>query len=55
MLFEEAERAGLRITSGLVVSDRNLRDDLEVTPDVAYETSRELRERWHGRGRLATR
>ncbi len=52
MLFEEAERAGLRITSGLVVSDRNLRDDLEVTPEVAYETSRDLRERWHGRGRL---
>ena len=52
LLFEEAERAGLRITSGLVVSDRNLRDDLEVTPDVAYETSRALRERWHGRGRL---
>jgi guanine deaminase len=52
MLFEEAEKAGLRISSGLVVSDRNLRDDLEVTPDVAYETSRDLRERWHGRGRL---
>jgi guanine deaminase len=52
ILFEEAERAGLRISSGLVVSDRNLRDDLEVTPEVAYETSRELREHWHGRGRL---
>jgi guanine deaminase len=52
ILFEEAERAGLRISSGLVVSDRNLREDLEVTPDVAYETSRALRERWHGRGRL---
>jgi guanine deaminase len=52
MLFEEAEKAGLRISSGLVVSDRNLRPDLEVTPDVAYETSRELRERWHGKGRL---
>ena len=35
-----------------MVSDRNLRDDLEVTPDEAYERSRELRERWHGRGRL---
>jgi guanine deaminase len=52
ILFEEAEEAGLRISSGLVVSDRNLRADLEVTPDVAYETSRELRERWHGKGRL---
>jgi guanine deaminase len=52
MLFEEAEKAGLRISSGLVVSDRNLREDLEVTPEVAYETSRALRDRWHGRGRL---
>ena len=51
-LFEEAEKTGLRITSGLVVSDRNLRGDLEVSPDVAYETSRALRERWHETGRL---
>ena len=51
-LFEEAERSGLRITSGLVVSDRNLRPDLEVSPETAYATSRELCDRWHGRGRL---
>jgi guanine deaminase len=51
-LFEAAESAGLRISSGLVVSDRNLREDLEVTPEKAYSTSRELRDRWHGRGRL---
>jgi guanine deaminase len=42
----------LRIASGLVVSDRNLRPDLEVTPEQAYERGRELRDRWHGRGRL---
>src|SRR3954470_21056036 len=35
-LFEEAETAGLRIASGLVISDRNLRPELEVTPDEAY-------------------
>jgi guanine deaminase len=51
-LFEEADAAGLRISSGLVVSDRNLRPDLEVTPDVAYERSRELKDRWHGHQRL---
>lgn len=51
-LFEEAERAGLRIASGLVVSDRNLRPDLEVTPERAYGDSKALRDRWHGRGRL---
>src|SRR3954451_23145305 len=51
-LFEEAEERGLRIASGLVVSDRNLRPDLEVTPEVAYRESRALIERWHRRGRL---
>jgi guanine deaminase len=51
-LFEEAERSGLRIASGLVVSDRNLRPDLHVNPDDAYEAGRELAARWHGRGRL---
>jgi guanine deaminase len=51
-LFEEAERSGLRIASGLVVSDRNLRPELHVEPDEAYEAGRELAERWHGRGRL---
>jgi guanine deaminase len=51
-LFEEAERSGLRIASGLVVSDRNLRPELHLEPDGAYEAGRELAGRWHGRGRL---
>jgi guanine deaminase len=51
-LFEEAERSGLRIASGLVVSDRNLRPELHVEPDEAYEAGRELAQRWNGRGRL---
>jgi len=51
-LFTAAETAGLRIASGLVVSDRNLTPELEVTPEVAYETSKALKDRWHGRGRL---
>ena len=32
-LFAAAERTGLRITTGLVVSDRILRDDLLTTPE----------------------
>ena len=44
--------AGLRIASGLVVSDRNLRPELEVTPERGLRASRELLERWHGHGRL---
>jgi guanine deaminase len=51
-LFEAADRRGLRIASGLVVSDRNLKPELEVTPEQAYEHSRALRDRWHGHGRL---
>ena len=51
-LFEAAERSGLRIASGLVVSDRNLLPELHLAPDAAYEAGRALAGRWHGRGRL---
>ena len=51
-LFEAADASGLRIASGLVVSDRNLKPELEVSPDAAYATSKALRDRWHGHGRL---
>jgi guanine deaminase len=51
-LFAEAERVGLRITSGLVVSDRNLLPTLHLAPEDAYEAGRRLLERWHNRGRL---
>ena len=48
-LFEEATRVGLRVTSGLVLSDRILREDLFTTPDRAYAEGLELAKRWHGR------
>jgi guanine deaminase len=51
-LFAEADRVGLRITSGLVVSDRHLRDDLLTTPIRAYDDSLVLAKRWHGVRRL---
>jgi guanine deaminase len=51
-LFWAAEAAGLRIASGLVVSDRGLLPELHVTPEAAVEASRALIERWHGRGLL---
>jgi guanine deaminase len=50
-LFTEATRAGLRVTSGLVVGDRQLRDELYTTPDHAYDEGRALARRWHGVGR----
>src|SRR4051794_4638082 len=51
-LFEAAHATGLRIASGLVVSDRNLRPELEVTPEQAYTASKQLSDRWHGQDRL---
>lgn len=51
-LFEEAERAGLWITSSLVLSDRNLQPELHQTPQEAERMSVDLIERWHGRARL---
>ncbi len=50
-LFSAASRVGLRVTSGLVVSDRLLRPDLLTTPDRAHTESVALANRWHGVGR----
>jgi guanine deaminase len=50
-LFAEATRVGLRVTSGLVLSDRILRPDLFTTPEQAYADGLALAGRWHGRGR----
>jgi guanine deaminase len=50
-LFAEATRAGLRVTSGLVVSNRLLRDELLTTPQRAYEEGLALARRWHDAGR----
>jgi guanine deaminase len=51
ILFTAASRVGLRITSGLVVSDRIIRADLLTTPERAYTESLALAARWHGVGR----
>jgi guanine deaminase len=51
-LFAAAERVGLRVTSGLVVGDRGLRDELLTTPARAYDDGLTLAKRWHGAGRL---
>lgn len=52
VLFSAAEASGLRIASGLVVSDRGLLPELQLDPDDAVAASRALIERWHGRGLL---
>lgn len=52
VLLEEAGAAGLRLQSGLVASDRRLREELHQTPEAAYRESKQLIARFHGCGRL---
>ena len=52
LLFEEAERVGLRIASGLVASDRGLPAQLLLGPEEAYDAGLALARRFHGTGRL---
>ena len=51
-LFEAAKRSGLRIISGLVLSDRFIPRPLLQTVERAYRDSTELIRRFHRRGRL---
>lgn len=51
-LFEAAAASGLRVASGMVLSDRRLRPELHVSADRAYRDSTMLIERYHKRGRL---
>lgn len=51
-LFDAARVLGLRLISGLVLSDRALRVDLHQSPDAAYQDSRVLIDRFHKQGRL---
>ncbi|MCW2791799.1 MAG: guanine deaminase [Nocardioides sp.] len=50
-LFEEVARVGLRVTAGLVVSDRGLPEPLLTDADRAYDEAVALAARWHGVGR----
>ena len=51
VLFSRAAEVGLRMTSGLVVSDRILRPELLTAPETAYDEGLTLAKRWHGVGR----
>lgn len=48
-LFDAAAAAGIRLISGMVLSDRALLPTLHQTPAAAYEQSRELIEHYHGK------
>ena len=51
-LFDAAAATGLRIISGMVLSDRRLRAELHQHPGPAYRDSLDLIRRYHGLGRL---
>lgn len=48
VFYEHAQASGLRLTAGLVVSDRILREELLTTPDRARQEALDLAQRWHG-------
>jgi guanine deaminase len=50
-LFEEAARRNLRVIAGKVLMDRNAPAALLDTPQSAYDESKALIAKWHGRGR----
>lgn len=49
--FEESSRLNTRMIAGKVLMDRNAPTDLLDTATSGYMQSRELIERWHGKGR----
>ncbi len=50
-LFDAADAIGIRIATGLILSDRRLRPELHTTADAAYRESTTLIGRYHGHGR----
>jgi guanine deaminase len=53
VLFEEANKLGLRTIAGKVLMDRHGPAKLLDTAQRSYDQSRTLIEKWHGKGRLA--
>lgn len=50
-LFEEAEKRNLRLIAGKVLMDRKAPPALLDTPQQAYDDSKALIKKWHGKGR----
>jgi len=51
-IFEAAEAKGMRLIAGKVLMDSNCPPGLRDDADSAYNDSKTLIERWHGKGRL---
>ena len=50
-IFAEGERRGLRLWAGKTCMDQNAPEGLRDTAQTAYDQSKALLNRWHGRGR----
>ena len=50
--FAEAERRGQRVVAGKTCMDRNAPEGLRDDARSAYDLSKALLEKWHGRGRI---
>ncbi len=50
-LFTQAGARGQAVVAGKTAMDRNAPEDLRDTPQRAYDESKALIDRWHGRGR----
>ena len=51
-IFEAASARNMRLMAGKVLMDRHCPMALRDTPQSAFDDSRDLIEKWHGRGRL---
>ncbi|CAI1778962.1 guanine deaminase [Serratia marcescens] len=51
-LFTQAQTLNMRLIAGKVMMDRHAPQALLETPEQSYRQTRELIERWHGKGRL---
>lgn len=51
-IFSAADARNMRLIAGKVLMDINCPGELQDTPTSAYEDSKQLIERWHGKGRL---
>lgn len=51
-IFEAAQERNMRLIAGKVLMDRGCPDGLSDDAESAYSDSKELIERWHGKGRL---
>ncbi len=52
-IFDKASRLNMRLISGKVLMDKNCPEDLRDDAISGYEDSRQLIDKWHGKGRLS--